>query len=131
MNALTEEQKQATKERKEKFRLICKQLTAMTDEKRAELSAKCLFTNIKGHVLSLHNQYLIMLQGGTSSTILGGFQQWKKSGRIVKKGEHGYSIWFPSGNRKVMDENNEETEKPGFLVGTVFDVSQTKEINDV
>ena len=47
------------------------------------------------------------------------------------KGEHGLSIWVPSKRKgngvEADDENADEPEEIRFLVGTVFDVSQTAE----
>jgi antirestriction protein ArdC len=124
----TEEQKTKAKERREHTRQLSKQIAAMTPEQQAELSSRTLICNTEGKPYSLHNQFLIMLQGGTSSTMVGGFHQWLKLGRCVRKGQHGYAIWFPTKGKEATDAICEEGKDTFFLLGTVFDVSQTEEI---
>ena len=61
--------------------------------------------------------------GESDATIVGGFRQWLREGRAVRKGEHGLGILIP------RFEKGEGGDGPGslngFLYGTVFDVSQT------
>jgi hypothetical protein len=66
-----------------------------------------------------------MQAGNMIPSVVGGFQQWIKAGKVVKRGEHGMTIWFPIG-RKNDDGNILEAEK--FYTATVFDVSQVEEI---
>src|SRR5262245_53593411 len=103
---------------------------------------------IEGRELSIFNQCLLVNQLGTAS-IVGGFQQWKRAGRSVVKGERGLAIWIPTGRRAAgADESaaepasgdvfslvdGEPADGPGegqrgavrgFVIGTVFDISQT------
>lgn len=76
---------------------------------------------------------------GNRPTVLGGFVEWRKQGRAVRKGEHGYMIWIPIGIRQeqvsAVDTNGELTTMlqdssadVHFTIGTVFDISQTEEI---
>lgn len=121
-----EERKQKAKERRQKLCDIAKQISKMTEEQRTALVHDWP-TTIEGHRISLHNACMIAYQGGAS--VIGGFRQWKKAGRYVKKGQHGLGIWIPLGLRKKTDDAGEETEAgsvTGFTVGTVFDISQTE-----
>ena len=126
----TPEQKRAAEERRKRFSALAKQVAAMTDEQRESLAARVVgIATVEGHGLSLHNVYMIALQR-PSATIVGGFRQWIKAGRAVRKGEHGMQIWVPTskakdaGTGRILDTADDVR----FLVGTVFDVSQTDEI---
>lgn len=131
----TEEQRAIAKERRERFRAIVQKIGKMTEEERGELARRIpVIATCEGHTLSLHNQCLLALQC-PSATLVGGFRQWKKQGRAVKKGEHGHMIWVPS----VQGEISIDIPQPGeideserrelrFLMGTVFDISQTAEM---
>src|SRR5689334_25449227 len=101
----TESQKEAAKARREKFRAIVQQLGKMSEAERIDLAAKLpVIATCEGHALSIHNQCLLAVQC-PSATIVGGFRQWKKQGRAVKKGEHGHMIWCPrSEERRVGKE---------------------------
>lgn len=132
----TEEQKQKTKERREKFRGFVKQLAKMSDSERAALAAKIpVIATCEGRVLSLHNQLLLACQCPTA-TMVGGFAQWRKLGRTVRKGEHGHMIWCPTNLTLVGDDtpqpsdldSGEEKSTIRFIIGTVFDVAQTEEL---
>src|SRR5213592_1196462 len=130
----TPEQQAKAKERRERFRAIVKQVAEMSDEQKAHITAKIgAVLTCDGHALSLHNTLLLLIQCPTVSMV-GGFRQWIKAGRAVKKGEHGHMLWFPKGNGKPIDQPAEPTasatDKPHihFLIGTVFDISQTQEI---
>jgi antirestriction protein ArdC len=133
MRHTTPEQKAKAEERRTKLRDIIKQVNAMTDDQKAQLSATMpALVNPEGHYFTLHNTLLIASQGARNPTILGGFKQWMKQGRAVKKGEHGYMILFPREKKNGDDPQPgpEEQEKPEvrFLIGYVFDISQTQEI---
>lgn len=130
---LTEEQKAKRDERHTKFRQLAAKIANMPEADRVELSRRIQVTTIEGRSLSLANQMLLALQMPVA-TIVGGFRQWIKAGRCVRKGEHGAMIWCPTGN-KVTDASNHHlptteaatTDNPDlhFIIGTVFDVSQT------
>lgn len=142
---LTAEQAAARDARREKFKVLWRQVSKMSDDqKRAMLDgAGVIFTTCEGHALSLNNCLLICLQIPGAS-VLGGFKQWIRAGRCVRKGQHGAMIWVPTG-RKAQAES-EPTEPPavdpaangdtearrqGFIMGTVFDISQTAELGAV
>ena len=141
MKQLTHEQLAARDERRIRFRAIVKQLAEMNPEERAERMKGLGFVKLSTQTpYSPANMMLIAFQSaGNRPTILGGFAEWKKQGRAVRKGEHGYMIWIPIGIRKeevpAVDTNGELTtmlQEAGsdvhFTIGTVFDISQTEEI---
>ena len=119
---LTEEQKAKAAERKAKLREICTQIRAMEDGERARLASRMQVRSVTGATLSPHNQSMIAMQKA-DATIVGGFRQWLRESRAVRKGEHGLGILIP------RFEKGEGGDGPGslngFLYGTVFDVSQT------
>jgi len=127
---LTEEQKQQKRqEKKEKIIRIRKTLSEMTEEQRQAIAEKDGFITVDGHLLTPHNQCFLVAQSEINFTVVGGFQQWKKTGRIVRKGEHGFLIFVPS--KAKQDENPEivlDNEDVHFFTATVFDISQTEVI---
>jgi hypothetical protein len=125
---LSEEQKQQFKqEKKEKIIRIRKTLSEMTEEQRQAIADKFGIVTVEGHLLTPHNQCFLVAQSEINFTIVGGFQQWKKAGRIVRKGKHGFLIFVPS---KAKNEGNPEMisdeEDVHFFTATVFDISQTE-----
>lgn len=132
----TEAQKQAAKERREKFRAIVQKIAKMSEAERLALAQSIpAIVTVEGRSLSTHNQCLIASQK-PSATVVGGFRQWKQNGRSVKKGEHGMMIWCPimpgqnaGDTPQPSDVDGQfDDEKPRFIIGTVFDVSQTCEL---
>lgn len=116
------EQKAKAAERREKFNQIAKQIAAMTDEQRATLAARMVgVMTCEGKTVS-HKNLCLLAHQRESVTMVGGFRQWLKQGRVVRKGEHGLTIWVPhiKGNAEQG-----EAEEVRFGLGTVFDVSQT------
>jgi len=130
--ARTAEQQEQAAERRERFRELCRRIAAMSEDQRAALAARLPIVTTEGHAISPFNSCLILSQFTGTPTIVGGFQQWRKRGRMVRKGEHGLAIWIPKGNRKADEQpkaNDAEpaSERTGFIMGYVFDVSQTDE----
>lgn len=132
----TDEQKAAATARREKFRGLCKRLAGMSDAERAALSERMgAIVNCEGRALSGRNTFLLALQRPGVSMV-GGFRQWIKAGRCVRKGEHGLSILVPTGRGETVKATHEEESEGGggrvfFITGTVFDVSQTCERGEV
>lgn len=137
---LTPEQAAARDARKAKFKTLWKQVAAMPELERISLSNKLGLVTCEGHALSIGNQMLVALQC-PSASVLGGFRQWLKHGRCVRKGEHGAMIWVPTGGRTnttpldgttgnsaVVDGEPAEASDRRFIIGTVFDISQTEEL---
>lgn len=131
---LTAEQKQKTAERKEKLKALCASLRSMPKEQREALAAKCAAViTCEGRALSLHNQCMVAAQN-PFATVIGGFNQWRKLGRSVRRGEHGLVIWAPAGNgdgdadMQPPADGEEKQQRMRFLLVTMFDVAQTEEI---
>jgi len=119
----TVEQKAAAKARRERMTGLARRISKMGEAERDALARSCSVVTIEGHGLSMHNQCMLALQI-PSATVVGGFRQWKRAGRLVRKGEHGGAIWVPLGKRTngVVEGDVEH-----FALVTVFDVSQTQE----
>lgn len=126
---LTSEQLAATRARREQFSAMVKTVAKMTDAERTALAQKCMAVNTEGKMLSLTNQMLIAIQR-PGATVVGGFAQWLKQKRCVRKGEHGIAIWVPKTlptDKAIADP--EKDVRLAFFMGTVFDISQTEEQN--
>lgn len=132
---LTADQLAAKQARRDKFTALWKQVAAMPELERVQLANKLGIVTCEGHELSLGNTMLVALQNPAAS-IVGGFRQWIKHGRAVIKGQHGMMIWVPIGARDgeatpestpVNGEANAESDTR-FIIGTVFDIGQTQEI---
>ena len=106
-----------------------KELAEETDSfKRSEAFKKYLEVMSRFWRYSYHNQFLILIQKPDATRVMG-FRKWNRLKRHVIKGEKGIKILCPS-YYKVKEEDpetGEETEvkKMGFIVGNVFDISQT------
>lgn len=134
---LTAEQTAARDARREKFKVLWRQVKAMPELARIEMANKLGLRTVEGHELSLCNTMLVATQLPGAS-VLGGFRQWLKQGRAVRKGEHGAMIWVPCGAKKDSTElgvgepttstESGEPEDRRFIIGTVFDIGQTEEI---
>ena len=112
-------------DKKNKIKILMKQLKSMDEEQREIIAGELGIKNPEGHILSPRNQCLLAFQAGDNPlSVVAGFKQWQKSGRIVSKGSHGYLIAVPAKNK--ADENEEEETETFFLYKTVFDISQTE-----
>ena len=114
-------------ERKAKVQQLAKRLKSLTDDQKADFIAQYgAIVTIEGHALSRNNTCLLLFQmNGTIPTVVGGYRQWQRAGRQVQKGEHGSIIWFP----RITGQTEEDPgELQGFMLATVFDISQTKEM---
>lgn len=135
--APTEEQKRKAAARREAFRALAKRISDLTEDERLALAARAGIRTIEGRELSVYNQCLLLTQRG-AVTVVGGFQQWKRAGRSVRKGETGLAIYVPTFGKKeggeesatAADDGQGEGEgeggKRGFIMGTVFDIAQTE-----
>lgn len=118
--------KNVESKRSEKFSKARKLLANLTDEQREQIANSFGVVTVEGRVLSRYNQLLLSMQSGnleSKPSVVGGFNQWKKSGRIVKKGATSLIIWIPT--IKSSDKPENETEL-NFLLGNVFDIQQTE-----
>jgi hypothetical protein len=124
---ITQEQRDAAEAKRAKFRAMVKQVAAMSDEERqAILDRVGAVVTCEGRALSPRNTMLCVMQlPGVS--MVGGFKQWIRQGRCVAKGQHGISIWIPCAGKK--SEDGETEGETYFTSGTVFDISQTAELD--
>jgi len=115
---------EAIEAKKAKMKQLGEQFAKMTESERVELSNQLgSLRTIEGRPPSFKNSALLYFQKKGVS-IVGGFQQWKKAGRIVRKGEKALAIFCPA-SRKT--EEGETTDSPSFFfTGSVFDISQTE-----
>jgi hypothetical protein len=125
----TAAQKEVAQLRRAKVRDWAKRIKSMTEEQRRTFVGAAGYRTIEGHELSMFNQCMLAY-GGCQSPLVGGFQQWRKQGRQVSKGVHGFAIWIPIG-RKTSDPTTgeEDTDMVGFVLGTVFGIDQTEPID--
>lgn len=114
-----------TSERKERTRQLRQKLASLTAPERQVLAGRGLIATVEGRTLSLHNTLLVYIQcNGVIPTVVGGYQQWKRAGKQVKKGEHGFIIWFPVGAKD--EETGDILSAETFYTATVFDISQVE-----
>lgn len=123
------------KEKLDKIKALRKTIANFTDDQKKLIADQYKVTNLDGHVLSHYNTLLLFVQSqGNQPTIVGGFKQWLSAGKAVKKGEHGFIIFFPCGKKqqdKETDDNGNQIIEPEyFATGTVFDVSQVESVKD-
>ncbi len=133
---LSEAQQAATNARRQAFRQLAAKIAALSEEQRQGIVSRVgAVMTCEGHALSFFNTCLLIHQRDTVS-VVGGYQQWKRAGRQVRKEEHGMQIWIPIKGKKddetpsVEELEADEEEKPAFIIGTVFDISQTDEVQD-
>jgi antirestriction protein ArdC len=128
----TAEQKAKAQERREKFRALVKQIAAMTDEEREAIVQRFgAVPTCEGRALS-HVNTLLLISQCPKVSMVGGFRQWVRQGRHVRKGEKGHYIWIPKhkdedGKGETVETAADEADKPNFVMGVVFDISQTDE----
>lgn len=129
----TPEQKAKAEERRAHLRELWQKIGEMSAEERAALAERMiLVTTCEGHTLSPNNSIFLSYQA-ESITVVGGFQQWKKANRQVKKGERSLGIWIPA-RKEEQDPKPKDPTQPEkgqfFIFGSVFDISQTEPIQE-
>jgi len=117
-------------ERQTAVRKLAGEIAKMTDEQRQEIANKLgTVINPDGHALTLNNTILLWMQSQrTDLTVIAGFKQWIKAGRVVRKGEHSIGCIMVPIRGKKEEENGEEKRPLYFKMVSVFDVSQTDEL---
>lgn len=119
----TEAQKLAAQKKRDNFRRLVRQVAEMSEDERQATFGNLGIVTCEGHPLSFKNTALAYLQK-PEATMIGGFQQWIRSGRAVRKGEQGFLIWVPS----AKPSESASSDDLRFLTVTVFDVTQTDPI---
>lgn len=130
MKLSDEERKELRLAKKAKINELRKKLSELSEDQRNAIAEKYGIVTVEGHPLTPHNQCFLVAQGELNFTIVAGYKQWQKSGRSVRKGEHGFLIFVPS--IKKSENSSEEIssdDNPQFFTATVFDISQTELIN--
>jgi hypothetical protein len=131
----TPEQQAKAEARRAQFKALAEQIAALSADQRLSMAARMAgAVTVEGRSLSVHNACLLACQR-PDATVVGGFGQWIKAGRGVRKGEHGLMIWAPTGRTLKADattaETGEQTSKrPSFVMVTVFDVAQTDALTE-
>lgn len=122
-------------ERRERFKALAARVAAMSEDERSALVMRLgAIVTCEGHALSAFNSCFVLTQFPTASMV-GGFHQWRAKGRKVKRGEHGLMIWIPRARGETgedtapdaeADSGTEKGKRAGFIMGTIFDVTQTE-----
>lgn len=116
----------ATNERKEKFQKLAREFSQMSEQERAQIASKMpLVYTIDGRALSERNSVLLQMQTLKPVTIVGGYNQWRSSGRHVRAGEKALYMLAPS-----VRQTKEGLEDTYFVSVAVFDVAQTDAVGD-
>src|SRR3989304_2881045 len=109
-----------------KMGALARDVRAMDPSTREHVHAKCGTVTCEGHVLSPFNTiYLYLQRGGIPCVMIGGFQQWRKAGRVVRAGERAIGhIYVPIGAPKNGNGDAPESEKDNvrFRLVPVVDV---------
>ncbi len=118
--------------KKQKIQAIFQSVKDLTPEQKEQIILSMLVKNPEGHLLSGKNMLLLNRQAAIynpeiSFSVVGGFNQWQKHNRKVKKGESGFYIAIPSKKQEKQTETNDEV---FFFFKAVFDVSQTEELSN-
>ena len=132
---ITAEQKAQRDERAARVKELARTVAKMSPEERAAILDRVgAIVTIEGHALSPRNTCLTVMQIHTAS-VVGGFQQWRRAGRMVRKGQHGAAIAVPARRKSnthtetpAAEASAEEPNDLFFTYTTVFDVSQTDPI---
>lgn len=101
---------------------LAKVVSGMTEAERSQyVSEVGAVLTIEGHALSIKNTVMAANQlDGVS--VVGGFKQWLKAGRCVRKGSTAIWIFAPT---TFKDKKGEDQLR--FRLVPVFDVSMTDE----
>lgn len=126
----TPEQIKAKEEKKEKLQLLVKKIAEMPPEEVEKMKERINIITCEGLPLSGRNSLLLDLQAAYENikiVMIGGFKQWNKVNRTVKKGEKSkLEILIPCNASKNEEDN--EAKKIFFKWLPVFDISQTEEL---
>lgn len=113
--------------RKEQIKTLAETVARMTEEeKQTYISKAGVVLKSDGTMLSLPNMMMAVLQNDRA-TMVAGYEQWRGLGRQVRAGEQSIKIFAPTTKTKT-DDQGEETTSTRFILVSVFDVSQTDEI---
>jgi len=118
---------QARADRNARISELRRRLAGLTEAERKAFTDRGIIATVEGRTLSLHNTFMVYIQcNGQTPSVVGGYQQWRKAGRQVVKGQHGYTILFPVGDKDK--DTGDIDEARTFYAGTIFDIAQTEPI---
>ena len=100
----------------------------MSSVEKAELEAQFgAVITAEGRPLSAWNTVFLLKQAERPLGQVGGFEQWKRVGRVVKKDEHAAGvIAVPMNSKEEIEPTEEPTARPRFRFVPVFAVDQTE-----
>uniref|UniRef100_A0A6M3L4X3 N-terminal domain-containing protein n=1 Tax=viral metagenome TaxID=1070528 RepID=A0A6M3L4X3_9ZZZZ len=128
--AATPAQREAAAHRRTLAKALAAKIRAMSPDELNRYVEAAPVVTIEGRQLSIKNQAMIMMQLD-NPTVVGGFRQWKQAGRSVQKGQHGAMILYPRTRSQAdVDTDDQQKDAVTFGTATVFDVSQTAEIQN-
>ena len=114
---------------REKMKALSAKVKAMPEDERQRLACEYGTLTAEGHTLSAKNAILLAMQAGRPLAQIGGYNQWLKVGRQVRKDQHSIGAIYVPTNGKKKDEDEEADTRQRFVLVSVFDVTQTEERN--
>lgn len=119
-------------EKYQRAKELSAKIARMSGDERVKLSEKMgSVFNPQGHQLTLHNTLLLMSQCERDDlTLVAGFKQWIKAGRVVRKGEHSIGFINVPIRKKAKESDEDDKGSLYFRLVPVFDVSQTDELQE-
>lgn len=125
----TPEQKEAAKARRDVISNLGRKINQMSEEQRLAFAADHPIVTCEGHQLSPFNCCLVISQQA-DATVVGGFQQWRKVGRRVKKGGRSVGMFVHKGERGEEGSSSgvPHSSMYEWLMVSVFDITQTEEL---
>ena len=111
---------------KDKMQGLIKQVSNLSAADKEKLAETNPITTCEGHAISPYNHCFLAMQTDKPLTVIGGFRQWQRAGRMVSKGNKaaGY-IYVP-----MKGKTDDPDKKLRFRMVPVFDISQTEEIQE-
>ena len=82
MQFTIEQKQQYRAEKRERIKLIRSTISQMSEDQRQALADRFGIVTVEGHSLTPHNQCFLVAQSPLNFTVVGGFRQWKKAGRL-------------------------------------------------
>lgn len=98
---------------------------AVDEQASSEEMKRYLDMMARFHRYSWGNCWLIGM-AKPDATLVAGFSQWKRLGRMVKQGEKAIRIMAPCPVRRENPDTGDEEDRLFFKTACVFDVSQTE-----
>lgn len=118
------------KDKAKRARLIAlaAKIRAMGEEERADIAGRVGTITAEGKALSLYNTCFLWAQAGRVLAQVGGFRQWKRAGRSVRKGEHAVGCIYVPMVRKGKEDQGADAdagESVRFRLVPMFAIEQT------